>query len=512
MDGGSIVGPGWVDPSTSPYRGLNPIAVENYINSAVARHAYGVTTITSAARYYALQGALTSGIARGGLEGSDAAGFVRRVQVVYAMVCLAHARSSEHDASTPQPHGAANILRALADGPVDLDVLAGGDPSRRFAQRSWGFWDTYATVTDLFGITAGAEPGKAYDDAIVDDVFAGVIDLATSSRHLDLDEVAHLSDACLCWTPTSPDGQWLAEQFVGRPHGGSSIAAVIGETLQLLDGAIVGSEVRWPEDIANVVMYSDLVATHERSTRVWKHWQGIFLRAEQVYAWNALWSELSGILEASGAMPLTALTGALAEGAPPGTVGDFLDALPAIISEAGMLSDAEVQRGMLDDTRGRARVELALTYLGVGTRRWAAYTGATDVPSPVARDADVLFGFQGPPDGYHASEELSPQWTYRRFEEWRERSLRDFVVHLADVLLARHQRVALTRSTWRNGSLRVPIRLEIVDGIVVHRFGDSSGYPSLRLSRLLSMARQVGIFEVDEGGRLRRGPRGGLLD
>lgn len=508
-----VEGPGWVDASTSPYRGLNPIASENYINSAVGRHAYGVTTITSVARYYALHGALADFIAAEGLETSAAAEFIRRAEVVYALVCMSHAETDEHLADVPQPHGGRNIARALATGPIDLSVLAGADRSARYARPDWGFWDTYSTVTALFGITDGLGPGKNYDRDVVGPAFQGVIDLAGAGDTIGLDDVRHLHDACLCRASKASDGEWLADLFAGRPGDGTTIAAVIGQTLQLIDAAIATGRIRGPGDIAEEVLFTDLVATHDRSTKIWKHWQGIFLRAEQVHAWNALWSELSNGLDIAGAMTVEDFVGNLADRLDAGlTVGALFDALPELEANARSLADAEHAAGDLDDSSGPERVDTAIRYLGVGAKRWAAYAKSSVGDVTPASDPEVLFGFQGPPDSYHAGEELSPQWTYRLFEQWRERPLKGFGEHLGRILLARHQRVALSKANWRDGRLMLPIRVEAVDGIVFRRFDESSGYPSLRLNRILSMARQVGIFAVDSDGVWHRGPRGGLLD
>jgi len=63
----SMIGPGRVDQRTTPAMGLFPLSVERHVNSAVAEHAFGVTTVTRAAQYTAFHGLIAEEASKRGL-------------------------------------------------------------------------------------------------------------------------------------------------------------------------------------------------------------------------------------------------------------------------------------------------------------------------------------------------------------------------------------------------------------------------------------------------------------
>ena len=76
----SVAGPGWVDQRMTPIMGLFPLSVERHVNNAVADHAFGVTTVTRAAQYYALHGLIADEAARRSLPMADTRALLRRTR------------------------------------------------------------------------------------------------------------------------------------------------------------------------------------------------------------------------------------------------------------------------------------------------------------------------------------------------------------------------------------------------------------------------------------------------
>lgn len=125
----SVIGPGWVDQRTTSIMGLFPLSVERHVNSAVADHAFGVTTVTRAAQYYALHGLIADEARSRGLTNEETRSLLRRVEVVYEAAYLAHESTPEHPPSGAiDPHGADFLRPLLSTGSVDLRAMTKPGP------------------------------------------------------------------------------------------------------------------------------------------------------------------------------------------------------------------------------------------------------------------------------------------------------------------------------------------------------------------------------------------------
>lgn len=496
-----IAGPGWVDHKTHPIMGLFPLSVERYLNSAVARHAPGVTTVTSAARYYALHALVAHEKLRVGMSDGDARALLRRVEVVFATVCRAHKATADHPADwTVDAHGNDYLRDRLAGGAVDLGQVAAVG-SGTYAKAGWGFWGPYRgsemTLTVLD--TKGFVPGVGYDDAAVRGALGPVLDLARDATTIGLDDVADLGDACLCQTRHGSDGGWLAGLFAGDIKAEGTTAWILGQTMRMLATAMSTVPVSEEDDLARFVMFDSALLEHDRLApyEVCRRWRGIVLRAESVNAWRFLWADLCAQLPVQGATPQSDLRDWLADAAPTGTVSQFFNNLPATMNSRGAPVPAE--RDPTLDTRPTSIRRLAVIMLGA--RRQQELTGAE------------LLGFSGPATRPEAVEELSPHWVHAQLQHWGDRPLRDFSAHLVDVMLNRSQRVALRKSSFnrRTGKFTIPARINVRDDLVFRLFNETPRRPSLRWTQLLSMGRQVGLFNRDTDGRWSTGDRADLV-
>ena len=496
-----VAGPGWVDRSMQPIRGLFPLAVEQYLNAAVAVNAPGVTTVTTTARYYALHGAIAHEAQRSDLDGPSARDLLRRTEVVYALACMAHRGKQGHDSSWPAPHGEQRLDAALQSGPVDVGVAAGHSQGR-YSNASWGFLGPYRGSEMTLAVlgTDGFGPGPAFDADLVRKELGQVIQLARTATRVSLEDVEHLADACLCRAPVSSDGEWLAHRFAGRAKDLGTRASVLGQTMQMIATAITAVEVRDLDDLGDFVMYDPRMIDAEHSGEVWRRWRGIRQRAESVEAWRYLWTAMCDALPEVGAMSSRQLGEFLADALPSVTVGQYRADLPEVVDHAGAPRAAEREGSILD--RGDIDRDVATLMLGAARHR------------ALPPDGPERLGFEGPPEHRWAVEELSPHWVATVADQWTDRSLRDFAAYLAEVMVNRAHRVSMRKAFLRksDGRYVVPVRIVLQDGLVVRLFDEVPRPPSLRWYPLLSMGRQTGLFSRNGDGRWEMGPRGGFLE
>ncbi len=501
MSAGSalVTGPGWVDHSTSPIQGLFPLAVEQFLNAAVAVNAPGVTTVTNTARYYALHALVADECERRHLDQAQTRELLRRTEVVYALLCMSHQQHEGHHPWYPAPHGRDRLAAALSSGTVEL-AAAAGTGQGKYANAASGFLGPYFGSEVTLGLlgTGPLTPGPAYDRTVVHGELGPVVELASSAVHLGLDDVAHLGSMCLCQAATSTDGALLATRFAGRPNETGTVAASIGQVMRLFATAMRTSEIRTQADLGAFVMFDPTVAQHPLSSDVWLRWRGLRTRMASVAAWRELFAHLCRYLNA-GPLTVGELGGRLADEMPSGTVGAFVDSLPDVVDAAGAPLPAELE--VADRLSAPVR---HLATLALGARRFQELADT---------DGPLRLGFTGPPGHRFQSEELSPQWVSNVLADWRSRPVRELATWLASVMVNRAHRVTMSKSYWnRDGRFVMPLRIWLQDDLVVKLHGEATGEPSLRWAQLLSMGRQTGIFAVAETGVWEVGPRGHLLD
>jgi len=400
----------------------------------------------------------------------------------------------------PSPHGADRLKAALALGPVEMDV-ASGQHAGRYAKAPWGFLGPYRGSEMTLAILAsdGFAPGPAFDAAVVARELGPVVALARRAERVSLETVEGLGGACLCRASSSGDGEWLAQRFAGRAQDIGTRGSVLGQTMRMIATAISETDVHDLDDLGDFVMYHPLVLAAARTGEVWRRWRGLRLRAESVEAWRNLWTSMCDVLPEVGAMTPEQLGAALADVLPTQTVRAYRVALPPVVADTGAPLPAE-RHGSVE---GRDTIDRCLATLMLGAARHR--TLPTEGPERL--------GFEGPPGRSWAVEELSPHWVATVSDQWADRSLRDFAIFLAGVMVNRAHRLTVRKSYLRkpDGRYVMPVRIVLQDGLVVRLFDEEARPPSLRWGPLLSMGRQTGLFSRTDEGRWTSGPRGALL-
>lgn len=496
-----VDGPGWVDRTTKPIMGLFPLAVEQFLNRAVGIHAPGVTTVTTTARYYTLHGLVADEAARLGLDSDAARTLLRRAEVVYGLMCMAHSDLEGHERWLPAPHGEDRLRAALRHGPVDLTAAA-GKGAGRYANASWGFLGAYRGAEMTLGALSkdGFAPGPDFDAAAARSGLGSILEVARHADSVSLEDLGELSGACLCSADRGADGAWLARRFAGRPAEPRTVAGVLGQTMQMIAAILDTVQIQGVGELGDAIMYDAVVTDHANSGEIWRQWRGLRQRAESVNAWRQLWTHMCDYLSEEGAATRARLGELLADELPDVSVAAFEAGLPAVLDASGSPLRAERDPSLA----GRGPVEHAVAILALGAHRHRQFAG----------DAPERLGFEGGPDERRLQvEELSPHWVATLLETWRERSMRDLGAHLATVMVNRAQRVAMSKAYFRrsDGRFVMPVRIMVHDDLVIRQFGEVARFPSLRLTQLMSITRQVGLFAIGEDSVWRRGPRGDLL-
>jgi hypothetical protein len=250
-------------------------------------------------------------------------------------------------------------------------------------------------------------------------------------------------------------------------------------------------------DVSTFLCFSPAAYEDEvlASLSVVPQWRGLMMRNTSVRAWRDLWAWIVNGID--GLSPRAAVGLRLAEQFEADqTVRGFRDTLPATLTTDGFPAPAEqneILRGWADACR-------LIGLLCIGAQRATELTG------------DDLHGFQGH-NVEDIHEELAPTWLAERLDEWADRPVTDLVRWLANIMINRSQRLALSkaRPDVRKGILKIPTRVHLRDDFIF-RDSDESGRPaSLRLDQLVAITAGMGLLTRD-GDVWTRGPRGELLD
>jgi hypothetical protein len=445
-----------------------------------------VTTVTPHARYYCLHALVATEVQARNLTLPAALDLLRRAEVALATVSWAHQHG---DVGLPRAHGIDALAGWLHAGEVDL-ATASQPGSGGYAESPQGFWKPYVASEVTLGILAPGTlptPGDRCDTAAVRAGLGELLELARRDR-LAVDEVANLGETlCVCAGGRAPDGEWLARLLCAPDTSNgadkrvsTSRAARRRGTIRLLRRVVQTHPVtQFTRDIAPVIAFGDFATADEVASglTVTPRWQGVVLRNYAVGAWRRLWSWL--VDQVSGLTPATEVADRLADELPVGTVGQFLDSLPATMTATGSLAPAELELRASD-------TPLPVTELGVlaiGARRTSELNG---------RVADAFLGQQ-------RGVELGPEWMARRLDEAQTLALRDFGRQLVRELLGRAQRVALAKARRRaDGSLWLPTRLHERGGLLVRTSREGRGDVGLRLDQLGTVLAGAGLLRFDD--------------
>ena len=235
------------------------------------------------------------------------------------------------------------------------------------------------------------------------------------------------------------------------------------------DDPVSAFQLRWA--------FGELSGDPERDerTKVAAMWRAAALRNFSVAAWRSLWRWLAERLSEEP-MTLDHLGATLAAAVEDMPVGEMIDSLPARI-DGRMILPAELELQAEPGDPMRWIRELAL-----GAQR----TG----------DLDELTRrvYLGRDRG-----DLGPEWVAGLLEEERLRSARNLARTLADTLVRRAQRVALSKMyVRRDGRLFVPTRLHERDGIFWVRGEEHAGQVALRTDRLAQILSGLGFLDFTE--------------
>lgn len=494
----TVTDAGWVDTgSFRPNPGQFPIAVERHLNSFVGDHLPGVTTVTNATRYYALHGLIAQIVQDEDLDEQGTLDVLRRSEALLAYITRVHASSPSHDKRTPAPHGIDAILRSArtATG-IDLPQAA-----RVYSDAKWAFSNPYrGSELTLRILAPGAfKPGEWYDHAAASSVLEPVVQAARSTSEVTDVLAAQLADACLCTTPTSDDGAWLAKLLSGDPNqplNAPTVGGLLWQFGRMVSIATTLGAVTNADTLADLVMFDPDLRDHQDLADMVAalRWRGALFRKESVYALRLIWRDINRLV--GGARPIGELVAAFVEQLPDTKVSAFRESLPGRLDARGRPRPAERELGALPD------IQRWLAVLMLGAARLSDFEG------------HELRGFRGTSEHSRGVwEESSPGWIAEELDRYAAQSMRDLGRRLATALIHRSQRVALWKSRFdeRKQVLIYPARLHVRDGIAVKVFEETAPVPATRIPQYLSIARQAGIFTAGGGGRLALGINGGSL-
>ncbi len=314
------------------------------------------------------------------------------------------------------------------------------------------------------------------DARAVRDGLSGLLDLARQDT-LDVNAMDTQQHLCVCAGRYLSDGRWLGRLLypTGEPHGPDwrDRRHTIEMLTRLLDLHTVHSITG---DLVPLLAFGDLLISDEQleTNPITVAWRGLVLRNYAVGAWRRLWSWLVEQVEV-GMTPATHVADALAEQLPDGTVAAFLRDLPATRLPSGAPAPAEQTLR----ASGNPLPLRELRVLAVNSQR-------VDELAEGERLA-FLGDFRGA--------DLAPEWTARRFEDNRDRPLRTFARELAFDLLARAQRVALSKARRRpDGTVWLPTRLHERGDALFKTSDEGRGDVGLRLPQLMSVCAGAGLL------------------
>ena len=475
-----LQGPAWSLTGLDAAAGRYPLSIERHVMRMADLLVPGVTTVTPHARYYGLHALVAIEAERRGLSVGQVQDLLRRCEVVLAAVSYAH---DHGEIGLPRAHG----VDALA-GRLHIDEVDVAEVSRPgkggYVQNVWGFWNPYAaSEVTLRILTPGSAPtpGEGCD---ADSVRAGLGEVLTLAREqrLVVDDLRGYHGLCVCAGGAAADGRWLARLLCASASDGApgSPAATRRATVRLLARVMQTHEVRdVTRDVRPVLAFGDFLSSDPVTGGLETAlvWRGVVLRNYAVGAWRRLWSWL--VAQVDGLMPAGELGDRFADTLPAGTVATFVDGLPATVTQTG--APAPVEEQLRAGPMPLPVRELAV--LAVNARRVDELTGQV---------RDAFLGQRGV--------ELGPEWMARRLAEARPVALRDFARRLTADLLARGQRVALSKARRQpDGALWLPSRLHERGGLLYRTSQEGRGDVGLRLDQLTTVLAGAGVLRLIDG-------------
>jgi hypothetical protein len=478
-----VEGPAWSVQGLDIRAGRYPLSVERHVMRMADLLIPGVTTVTPHARYYALHALVATEAAARELSDLETQDLLRRAEVALAVVSYAHDHVTT---GLPRAHGTDALARRLHSGEIDMAEASRPGPGG-YVRNAWGFWNPYAASEVALRILSRDSmpvPGDSCDAASVRSGLGGLLDLARETR-LVVGELHGHGELCVCSGGHAADGRWLARLLCAQDSGGERDGSGSRqETIRLLTRVMQTHEIQEAAaDVIPVLAFGDFVMTDPVTSElgVTPVWRGVVLRNYAVGAWRRLWSWM--VEQVEGLMPVADFTARFCEAFPGQTVGAFLDGLPATVTGTGAPEPAELHLRASD----RPVPVREFAVLAVGARRVGELSG---------RVLDAFLGQRGV--------ELGPEWMSHRLTEAHAVPLRDFARGLAGDLLARGQRVALSKARRRSdGTLWLPTRLHERGDLLYRTSQEGSGDVGIRLDQLTTVLAGAGVLHyADQNWRV----------
>jgi hypothetical protein len=470
--------PRWSGRDDGLYTGRFPLAVEGYPMRRVEELLPGVTTVTPHARYYSLHAYVATAVsAHKDLNPVDT---LRRCEVVFGAISILHARRfPDQHRGMSQAHGHDIISAAMRDGELNVSALAA---SGSYAQASRGFLGPYLASERLLGlITSGAElmsPGPKSDERGLKLAFEGLLDLAKMDS-IPCSILEGYPSLCLCGQHAL-ERSWLRSiMFPPQLLGDVATHSRRTQTALMLCRLI---EMYEPDNlslelsrklIADSRTYSDDQLRH---LEILPAWRGVVLRRWYTWAWRDLWRWLVNE-QMTGAVPTAQLQNALSEHLPDQKLSNFRMELPEGVQK-GRLVDAEYDPATSSLEAGPRN----LAWLMIGAGR-------------VGQLSDHVAPYFESTERERRNYELSPSWLRDFLNQRSDHSVRDVAHELTGVLLARSQRVAMSKASFTNGRWRVPTRLTVRDGYAFRESNEGGGPVSLRWDQLTQVMSGLGMVK-----------------
>lgn len=475
---GTIVrGPAWSPKGLDVVSGAYPLRVERHLGRLVDGLLPGVITTTSHARTYALHALVWADAAERGLDLAATQELLRRCEVVLAGVTLQH---ETHLTWIPAPHGGNAIRRGITEaGRLEVAELA-----EIYTPNRAGFGGAYLGSELRLGLAENGRPptaGPRADLAVLREALGGIVELAAEDT-LELAALAGVPHLCACAAPACVDGPWLRAIFVHpEPLDGFEEAdRARSETAQLLGRILGGGSSLAPQDaFRHALAFGDFIDSDPVASAlpIAQAWRGAILRNYSVGAWRRIWSWLVDLLGEPATVQT--LANELAAALPDVTVAELLADLPAR-TEGGLLLPAE------EELRSAHWAPDPLTEIRL------LMLGALRLDDLQQR---TLGAFAGRED----EDDLGPRWFRSQLDARRDAQLRDFGRWLAEMMVQRAERVALSKMDFNpnTGRFWIPSRIRERAGLLSRLSREGWADVGLRIDTFSSVLAGCGVLERD---------------
>lgn len=473
-----IRGPAWARKGLDMVGGRYPLRVERHLGRLVDGLLPGVISTTTHARSYALHTLVWARAAADGLDQDATFELLRRCEVVLAGVTLQHAA---HLTLIPAAHGGEAVRRGIAEsGRLEVAML-----SERYTPNRSGFGGVYLGSEIRLGMAENGKPpttGPRADSRLLHEALGDIVELAREDN-LDLETLTAVQHLCACAAPTHADGPWLRRVFVNPEplEEFEEADRARRETARLLGRVLIDGSGAPPHDVFRYALaFGDFIATDPvaSSLPIAQAWRSAILRNYSVGAWRRIWSWLVDLLAEPAS--IAALADQLADALPDITVATMLATLPTRIRDGVLLPAEEELRAVQLAPDPLTEIQL----LALGALRLDDLQGR------------ALAAFAGRED----ENDLGPRWFRAQLDARRDDRLQDFGRWLAEMMVLRAQRVAMTKMDFNRATARfwIPSRIRERAGLISRLSREGWADVGLRIDTFSSVLTGCGVIARDD--------------